>query len=245
MTKHSPTSGPRSRSPTFSSRRPNCWTVPSRTTTRLGPRQEEYGRDAGQRGDRGTPSIYPRSPPETGRAVLLRGGIRVQPSGWGSAVAGWVATPGQVRLPIHRLRRRIHRQLADSLDPSPPARPAGRDGRPQPPPYTGAAEASPPVRWLRNYSNYLSPRLGFFSADSWTLLGIYLRNLALVDGVASSPHGPAPRPTLDHRLHTTQSRKAPLPGWANPALFMIGLGLAVIALIYLHLCRPYATRTPA
>ena len=30
------------------------------------------------------------------------------------------------------------------------------------PRHTGAAEASPPVRWLRNYSNYLSPRLGFF-----------------------------------------------------------------------------------
>ena len=35
------------------------------------------------------------------------------------------------------------------------------------------------VRWLRNYSNYLTPKLGFLSADSWTLLGIYLRNLLL------------------------------------------------------------------
>ena len=46
-------------------------------------------------------------------------------------------------------------------------------------PKTGAAEAPPPVQWLRNYSNYLSPHLGFLSADSWTLLGIYLRNLHL------------------------------------------------------------------
>jgi hypothetical protein len=36
-----------------------------------------------------------------------------------------------------------------------------------------------PIKWLRQYSNYLSPRLGLLSADSWTLLGSYLRNLTL------------------------------------------------------------------
>lgn len=30
---------------------------------------------------------------------------------------------------------------------------------------------------LREFSNYLSPRVSFFSADSWTLIAIYLRNL--------------------------------------------------------------------
>ena len=35
------------------------------------------------------------------------------------------------------------------------------------------------IQNLRSYSNYLSPRLGFFSADSWTLVGTYLRNLLL------------------------------------------------------------------
>ena len=35
------------------------------------------------------------------------------------------------------------------------------------------------VRHLREYSNYLTPHLGFFSADTWTLLGTYLRNLLL------------------------------------------------------------------
>src|SRR5262249_40569672 len=33
------------------------------------------------------------------------------------------------------------------------------------------------IQNLRSYSNYLSPRLGMFSADSWTLVGSYLRNL--------------------------------------------------------------------
>src|SRR6266508_2111716 len=35
------------------------------------------------------------------------------------------------------------------------------------------------IQNLRSYSNYLSPRLGFFSADSWTIVGTYLRNLLL------------------------------------------------------------------
>lgn len=35
-----------------------------------------------------------------------------------------------------------------------------------------------PVKWLRAYSNYLSPRVGF-SADFWALLAVMLRNLLL------------------------------------------------------------------
>ncbi|HJV34739.1 patatin-like phospholipase family protein [Geomonas sp.] len=37
----------------------------------------------------------------------------------------------------------------------------------------------PQVRFLRDYSNYLSPRLGILSGDTWTLGGIYLRNLLI------------------------------------------------------------------
>jgi hypothetical protein len=36
-----------------------------------------------------------------------------------------------------------------------------------------------PIRFLREYSNYLTPRTGFFSADTWTMLGIYARNALL------------------------------------------------------------------
>ncbi|MSV28030.1 MAG: hypothetical protein EXQ52_04695 [Bryobacterales bacterium] len=36
-----------------------------------------------------------------------------------------------------------------------------------------------PVDFLRQYSNYLTPRVGFFSADTWTLIAIYFRNLFL------------------------------------------------------------------
>lgn len=36
-----------------------------------------------------------------------------------------------------------------------------------------------PIRHLRAYSNYLSPRPGFLSADTWTLGATYIRNLLL------------------------------------------------------------------
>jgi hypothetical protein len=34
-----------------------------------------------------------------------------------------------------------------------------------------------PIQHLRNYSNYLTPQLGWLSADTWTLIATYLRNL--------------------------------------------------------------------
>lgn len=36
-----------------------------------------------------------------------------------------------------------------------------------------------PIRHLRAYSNYLTPRLGFFSADTWTLGATFFRNVML------------------------------------------------------------------
>ena len=33
--------------------------------------------------------------------------------------------------------------------------------------------------WLRAYSNYLTPKLGLFSADTWTAIALYIRNLVL------------------------------------------------------------------
>lgn len=37
----------------------------------------------------------------------------------------------------------------------------------------------PPIRFLREYSNYLTPRLGALGADTWTVIAIYFRNLLL------------------------------------------------------------------
>ena len=35
------------------------------------------------------------------------------------------------------------------------------------------------IAWLRAYSNYLTPRVGLFSADTWTALALVVRNLVL------------------------------------------------------------------
>ncbi len=37
----------------------------------------------------------------------------------------------------------------------------------------------PEITHLRSYSNYMSPRTGLFSTDTWTLVAVYLRNLLL------------------------------------------------------------------
>jgi hypothetical protein len=48
----------------------------------------------------------------------------------------------------------------------------------EPPPSTLDPEPGS-LTHLRNFSNYLSPRLGILSADSWTLVSIFSRNLLL------------------------------------------------------------------
>ena len=40
-----------------------------------------------------------------------------------------------------------------------------------------------PVRFLRMFSNYLTPKLGIFSGDTWAMIAIYLRNLLLNQAV--------------------------------------------------------------
>jgi hypothetical protein len=47
------------------------------------------------------------------------------------------------------------------------------------PPKSSLEPEPPPVEHLRIYSNYLSPQPGLLSADTWTLVATFLRNLAL------------------------------------------------------------------
>jgi hypothetical protein len=69
------------------------------------------------------------------------------------------------------------------------------------------------VSFLRDYSNYMTPRLGFFGADTWAGIATYLRNLflnqlilvALLSGIAFLPWcaltaSRSLSPTSDHRL---------------------------------------------
>lgn len=47
-------------------------------------------------------------------------------------------------------------------------------------PEPGCGPESPePIRWLRSYSNYLTPRTGIFSADTWATVATWMRNTFL------------------------------------------------------------------
>lgn len=55
------------------------------------------------------------------------------------------------------------------------------------------------INYLRRYSNYLSPQVGFFSADTWSMLTIWLRNTLLIQAttiLAIACALLAPRPLL-------------------------------------------------
>ena len=43
-----------------------------------------------------------------------------------------------------------------------------------------ASDWSESIRYLRRYSNYLAPQVGFFSADTWSMVMVWIRNTLLV-----------------------------------------------------------------
>ena len=96
------------------------------------------------------------------------------------------------------------------------------------------------IRHLRSYSNYLSPRLGMLSADTWTLAALVVRNLILnwlvivplLLGVLAAP-----------RLLMTAVRWSPTGPTRVVALIVsmvVALGLGITAIVYVGLKRPSA-----
>jgi hypothetical protein len=100
-------------------------------------------------------------------------------------------------------------------------------------PNSSASEAGP-VTWLRDYSNYLSPRLGLMSADSWTIIGTYLRNLIL-NWLVLIPFLLALL-AVPVFYRTTLSTRAVEP--LMPLFVSLGSLLLLVSLAYLHFCRP-------
>lgn len=102
-------------------------------------------------------------------------------------------------------------------------------------PASSAAPEPPPIAWLRSYSNYLSPKLGWLSADSWTLIGTYLRNLilnwlVLIPVLIALLALPRLAVSLVHHG---------MPGGGIPAAALWGGVLcAVASLVYIHIYRP-------
>jgi len=68
----------------------------------------------------------------------------------------------------------IHRAGIDAITELGRPRPVNKEGEPTP-----LNPEPKPVENLRVYSNYLTPRKGILSADTWTLIAVYLRNLLL------------------------------------------------------------------
>jgi hypothetical protein len=110
-------------------------------------------------------------------------------------------------------------------------------------PESKLAPEPAPVRHLRAYSNYLSPKLGALSADTWTLIATYLRNLflnwlvlvpilvaiALVPSIAVTVVGSNPS---DWLLSADTA-------WVLPAaLTGVGFIFGGLAVAYTHRCRP-------
>jgi hypothetical protein len=100
-------------------------------------------------------------------------------------------------------------------------------------PNSSASEPGP-VTWLRDYSNYLSPRLGIMSADSWTLVGTYIRNLIL-NWLVLVPFLLALL-AVPVFYRATLSARAVEP--LMPLFVCLGSLLLLVSLAYLHLCRP-------
>ncbi|HEY6083837.1 MAG TPA: patatin-like phospholipase family protein [Nitrospira sp.] len=105
---------------------------------------------------------------------------------------------------------------------------------------TSAQEPEPkPIKWLRQYSNYLSPRLGLMSVDSWTLLGTYLRNLTLnwlvlVPLLSAALMIPRLLVSLVRWNATDLGFSSSFPAWA----LIGGLLVGILALSFLHAFRP-------
>jgi len=101
-------------------------------------------------------------------------------------------------------------------------------------PISGLTPEPRPVHRLREYSNYLSPRLGLFSADTWTLIATYLRNL-LLNWLVLVPFLAAVLALP--RLMVTLYALRPSPYWPELVL-VLGFLLSVIALAYFGYERP-------
>jgi hypothetical protein len=107
-----------------------------------------------------------------------------------------------------------------------------------------------PIRWLREYSNYLTPQMGFLSADTWTWIAIYLRNLIL-NWLILIPLMAAvliiPRVCIDVVKLSPDEKFAPIVFFMNwqwhfghysTILLVVGFVLAVIAIDYVNANLP-------
>ena len=94
-----------------------------------------------------------------------------------------------------------------------------------------------PISHLRNYSNYLTPKLGLLSADTWTLIAIVVRNL-LLNWLVLIPLMLAalalPRLFLSYAQWSA-------PGFIRVGALVLGFISGVEMIVYVAISRPSIT----
>jgi hypothetical protein len=112
------------------------------------------------------------------------------------------------------------------------------------PPASSLTPEARPVHRLREYSNYLSPRMGLLAADTWTLIATYLRNLFLnwlvlvpfLAAVLALPRLIVALYGLERPARSFELGPLVL-GWPEIAL-VLGFSSSVLALAYTGYERP-------
>ena len=109
------------------------------------------------------------------------------------------------------------------------------------PPLSKLEPEPEPVRHLRSFSRYMSPRFGLLSADTWTLVAIFLRNLflnwmVLVPLIAAALALP--------RLFVSAAAWDARPERVVQVVFWLGVLLGVFAVAYIVANRPSLTTGP-
>ncbi|HZF14167.1 MAG TPA: hypothetical protein VFE33_35675 [Thermoanaerobaculia bacterium] len=108
------------------------------------------------------------------------------------------------------------------------------------PPKTALAPEPEPVHHLREYSRYMSPKLGFLSADTWTLVAIFCRNLIL-NWLVLLPLLAAA--LVVPRISIVLVRWTP-PAGVPPAVFWGGVLCGIVSIAYIIANRPSLTALP-
>lgn len=136
----------------------------------------------------------------------------------GSWLSGWSARQGGIERVIEELRK----PTGDKLKPEPQ-----------------------PVHHLREYSNFLTPRLGLLSADTWTFFGTYFRNLVLTLLVLVPLFiGVLALPRLFVSLIVNVPHHGQYRAMAGEWIRIIAVVLFVWALLFLAFTRPAGKAAP-
>jgi hypothetical protein len=96
-----------------------------------------------------------------------------------------------------------------------------------------------PIRHLRSYSNYLTPKLGFLSADTWTLVATVLRNLVL-NWLVLVPIILAALIMPRIVVAVVVMNREMITGDHLDWLFRLGTVFGLIAIVYMGVARPSA-----